>query len=156
MKTLRIPTIFSFVLLAGCAASVKQVYEGSRADREISIIESVGDVGFRIDRTIHNMKPSAYVEKINGMEMGSATYGFPTTVKALPGRTNLEVYCALPYGSADPKAPMERQGYGLYGTVSTFAKIRMDAELKAGKRYELKCESVAGYRARAWLDEASR
>jgi hypothetical protein len=150
----RVLAAFALVALTGCAGT-KQAFEGTRPDSEIAVIESVGDVGFRIDRTIHNMKPSAYVEKVNGLRVGDDNWGFPTVTKALPGLTGLDIYCSLPYGSADPSAPVERRGVGMYGTVSTFARIPLDIELKAGKRYELKCATVPGYRARAWLDEAN-
>jgi hypothetical protein len=149
--------LFVVVLLAGCAASVKQGYVGAaKPDSEIAIVESVGDVGFRIDRTIHNLKATAYVMSVNGFQVGTEAYGFPITTKVLPGKADMWLYCVLPYGSADPRSPVERRGVGLYGTISTYAKHQLTVDLAAGKRYELRCEPAPGYRARFWLEEAAK
>lgn len=140
-------------LLGGCAPTVKQTYEGTLAQSEIAIVESVGDVGFRIDRTTNNVRPAAYLERINGIQIYIKSIGYPLITKVLPGPATLEIYCTLPNGSADPNAPVERSGYGPIVTQFTYARLTITANLRAGGRYHLKCESVPGYRARAWLDE---
>jgi hypothetical protein len=122
-----------------------------KPDAEVALIESVGDTGFRIDPTTNNRRPTAYVKKVNGFEVGNAMYGFPLRTKVLPGQVQLELHCMLPNSAGDPRtAPV-----GL-GALHTYSALTMTADLKPGKRYELKCEEAPGYRARFWLDEIGR
>ncbi|MDQ8035162.1 MAG: hypothetical protein REJ50_24410, partial [Bordetella sp.] len=58
-------------------------------DGSAAIIESVGDIGFRIDRTVANQGPAPYVLKVNDVLVGNDLSGLATRVVVKPGKVKL-------------------------------------------------------------------
>jgi hypothetical protein len=131
LRALALMFVLSPALL-GCALPVHHAYSGAvQPDAELAIVRSVGDTGFRIDRTVANAGPAPYLYKVNGTATGDFTIGFPSTVKLPPGAVTLVVYCALPF--------------------EEFFFQTLNETLVKGTVYELRCERSPGFTNRAWL-----
>lgn len=103
---------------------------------ELAKVESVGDVGFRIDRTVSNQQPTGHVFKVNGTQVispGNSLSGLPTVTFIKPGPSELVIYCIT--------------------SGRTYALPTIHADLEKGKKYELRCAAIDG-RAKAWLTPA--
>ena len=128
------------LILGGCGIvssitgeGVTNGYSGpTRPDSEIAIIKGRGTGLGGADYNTAVVKFAAVDEYRTGTELT----GYYTTVKALPGRHEITVFCGLPHLYA-------------YPTVA--------ADLKAGHTYQADCVSSGDYRfAQATISEGSR
>ncbi len=105
-----------------------------------------------------NEKGTAFITHVNGQQVLSEHIGHAASVTIEPGSTKLTILCIL-----DGRAmvghlhPFDAVGDGI-GIVSGLAggvisKIRLNADIKQNSQYELHCEPIGDYRARAWLVE---
>ncbi|MET3441359.1 hypothetical protein ABIC94_002117 [Variovorax paradoxus] len=133
--------------IAGCSGiSVKRGYEGPElGEHEVATLTTPDpDIGFRIDRTTFNQRPTALLSAVNHFEVGSRNVGYPTTTKILPGRASIRVRCLL------PTPPHRAQ---VFATVYTSADITLNHDFAAGATYNLRCEPLLAERVRAWVEK---
>lgn len=146
---------FATVALSACGSVTMP---NAPQDATGVVINSVGDTGFRIDRTYRNRGAAPLISKVDDTIVGSAEFGYATRVNTKPGKTKLQVICKLPGASATegrprPFAPQVNGQAPISGVASggAEAQIILIDELEPGGRYELHCDAMGGAMARAWL-----
>lgn len=111
--------------LAGVMGASVQGYEGpERPDSEVAtLVKTQSETAFRI----------AYVKSVDDEVYGDDVLrGWPSTVKVLPGVHKIEIKCVFA---------------GMYAFPS------MQAELKAGMKYEVNCIDLGNGYAQAAISE---
>lgn len=148
----RLTVLLSSIFLLSCATHVS--LSGAQPEYAATIF-SVGDLGFRIDRTVHNTKPTPYVIQVDGK--ATAKDGWPSSVSMAAGEHSLLVLCVLsPDEAIGSPVPFARLANGVGVVVSNRwqqaqAHIPLTATLEASGMYELRCESLRNLTARAWI-----
>ena len=147
--------LLAVVMLGGCAAHVHA--PGALEGPGNAKLISVGDVGFGI-RTVHSVKPTAFIYRIDEQTISTGDWGYPASVTTKPGKAILHILCVLNVkalsGKPQPFASLEDGTGNVIGpTGGVSARIKLSVNLQANRTYEVRCEPIGDYRARAWLTE---
>lgn len=150
----RLPVVFFGALLAGCATT-GQTPSAQGVTRAATIVSVGADqVGL-----LSGPQPVAYLDRIDHETVSRNAWGLPVgTVTTGPGDRELFVQCLMDAGALrgtpKPFAPLAN-GTGIVNGQggSAVARIRLATHLQANKTYELRCEAIGDYLARAWLSE---
>lgn len=153
-------TMLALLLCTGCGS---RTLVDTPTDGTGAVIQSLGDVGFRLTRTHDNQEAAPYVLKVNGVVVGNDVTGLATRVVVKPGKVRLTLRCIFSGRVLDPKgagapAPFTANANG-EGKISgvtgnqAFSLIELSDELSAGSTYGLQCAQAGPNRARAWLTQ---
>ena len=143
------------ITLGGCATHTKA--PGALQGQGNATLVTVGDVGLGI-RTIHSTKPTAFIYRIDDQTISTGDWGYPASVATKPGKAVLYIRCVLNVqaltGKLQPFVPLEDGIGNVIGpTGGISAQIKLTANLQANRTYEVRCEPIGNYRARAWVTE---
>jgi hypothetical protein len=130
-------------MLGGCASTNHAYDDRARPDSEVATLVATGDIGFRIDRTVHNRGVAAQLRAVGDKKMGSLAYGFSKFTKVLPGATQITIHCSL---------PTPRHAGRAFETVYTYSEIPIDVRLEPGKTYLLRCQPESTGLVRGWIE----
>lgn len=142
-------------LVMGCALNVRTplAVEGLGNAR----IVSTGAVGMGLP-SASRAGPTASVVKVDDQAL-STDLGAPGSVTTRAGKAVLYIHCVLDaqalVGTPQPFAALN-DGFGnVIGPTGglTTARIKLTADLRPDRTYEVRCEPIGNYRARAWLTE---
>ena len=138
--------MFIVAVLSGCGVHVRAPNTPDQGNVEITRVSGKSERG------------TALITHVNGQQIGFEMVGYATGATTPPGPTKLTILCRLDKsamtGRARPFDAVE-DGVGVVvgSSGSAVAQIRLKADLRPNTKYELHCEPIGDYRARAWLVE---